>query len=64
MQAEIKAAMLNRLTEIYNCPSSDRALCLSVIAMCMLHNIPDDEDFTRCSKLHQCQFCEQEVQEV
>ena len=62
MTEKTKAAMMSRLVEIFDNSISQRDVCLSAIAMCMLDGIPTLEKLTRRGSTHQNQFCEQDDQ--
>ena len=49
MTEKIKAFMLSRLAEIFDDSISQRDVCLSAMAICMLEATPTDEQLTRCS---------------
>ena len=49
MTEKTKAVMLSRLAEIFDDSISQRNVCLSAMAICMLEAIPTDEQLTRCS---------------
>lgn len=58
MKAKEKAVIMNRLIQAYNESLSNRDICLSVIAVCMLYNIPTVEELTRHGSTRQNQSCE------
>lgn len=60
MNAKTKAAMMSRLTEIFNSTTSKQAACLSSIAICMLDAVTTDERLSRHFRSGQSQSCEQD----
>ncbi len=63
MKEKEKAAIMNRLTEICNNSISQRDICLSAIAICMLHNVLTDEKLNRCSNRLRSQCAEADFQD-
>ena len=61
MDAKTKAAIMSRLTEIFNSTTSQQAACLSSIAICMLDAVTTDERLSRHFRSGQSQSCEQDA---
>lgn len=61
MDAKTKAAMMSRLTEIFNSTTSQQATCLSSIAICMLDAVTTDERLSRHFRSGQSQSYEQDA---
>lgn len=61
MDAKTKAAMMSRLTEIFNSTTSKQTTCLSSIAICMLDAVTTDERLSRHFRSGQSQSCEQDA---
>lgn len=62
MTEKTKAALMSRLIEIFNTSISQRDICLSSIAICMLDGIVTDEQLSRHSVRHQSRYDEVEAQ--
>lgn len=60
MESKEKAAIMSRLIQAYNEALSNRDICLSVIAICMLHNITTLEELTAHGSTFRNRFCEQD----
>lgn len=61
MDAKTKAAMMSRLTEIFNSTTSKQTTCLSSIAICMLDAVTTDERLSRHFRSGQSQSSEQDA---
>ncbi len=53
-----KAHVRSRLVDIFYNPMSQRDICLSVIAICMLDSIPTTEELSHHDSSLQSRFCE------